>query len=253
MVIDSRFRDRRGPGERRAGVPSGCDDLERRVLGNSGGRRAGDRRAALPYVGRLSLPEWVHPYESELDVFRCASPRHQADLEAAWEMLELQAGAISVLSALYLRFHGELLNAAARLLRDREEAEDVLQDVFSLLPMVAIRFDAASGSVGGLLQSITKNLAMTRLRRNARLVILEPEGAIDHCEAPARIGASDQVNESLDDLLRPLPLFHRQVLWLRYSADLPFAEIATVLGREHANVRQAHRRALAQLARIDVA
>ena len=67
--------------------------------------------------------------------------------------------------ALYDRMAPKLLGIAVRMLKRRDAAEDVVQDVFVKLWNGAATFDAALGSGAAFLATITRNRALDQLRR----------------------------------------------------------------------------------------
>ena len=85
----------------------------------------------------------------------------------------IRAGSPDALAALY-REHGHALyRLAYRLVGTREDAEDVVHDVFVGLPEALGRYQER-GSFAGWLKRVTARLALMRLRtRTRRLVLLE--------------------------------------------------------------------------------
>ncbi len=140
-----------------------------------------------------------------------------------------------------------MLRLAQSLVDDTASAEDVVQDAFAAVyrRRDALRDPAA---VRGYLHSCVVNGARSALRRRrtvrSKLAILA-EGR----DSPA---ADQQVLLSAEHArvrarLSSLPRRQREVLALRFLADLEDIEIARVLGTSHANVRSAASRGLAAL------
>src|SRR6266436_7497886 len=81
---------------------------------------------------------------------------------------EARAGSPNALSALYLEHGVALFRLAHRLVGAREDAEDVVHDVFVGLPEALGRYEER-GSFGGWLKRVTARVALMRLRaRNRR-------------------------------------------------------------------------------------
>jgi len=132
-------------------------------------------------------------------------------------------------------------------LGDEHEAQDVVQEVFAGLSDLAARFDPARGSVGDLLVAVARRRALDRRRREPWLVVEDAHEVLERPRDPVGLVSERLEHDELSGRLARLPLLHRQVVWLRYALGLPLAEVAEVLGRDHAHVRQVHRRALRAL------
>lgn len=137
-----------------------------------------------------------------------------------------------------------LVGLACLLLRDRADAEDVVQEAFLRLQRHASSI-VDEGREVAYLRSIVLNLARSRLRRR-RLA-----GWV----LPKRVGASgpEEVVELRDEqrrvvlALRRLSARQRECLVLRYYEDLGDQAIADTLGLSITSVRTHLRRATAAL------
>ena len=81
------------------------------------------------------------------------------------------------LQDIYQQESRRLLGVAMRIVRQRQQAEDVLHDAFLAIWTQAARFDAALGSGRGWIYSITRNLALNSVRKGAREVSVDEETA----------------------------------------------------------------------------
>ncbi|MES2414020.1 MAG: sigma-70 family RNA polymerase sigma factor [Pseudomonadota bacterium] len=79
--------------------------------------------------------------------------------------------------SLYLQEARHLLGVAMRIVRERQQAEDVLHDAFVNIWSKASSFDAALGSGRGWIYSVTRNLAFNAVRDGAREVSVDEETA----------------------------------------------------------------------------
>jgi RNA polymerase sigma-70 factor (sigma-E family) len=127
-----------------------------------------------------------------------------------------------------------------RLVGDRSEAEDLAQEAlaraYASWRKIAAYDEAWVGRV-------TVNLAIGRWRRHSRLVV----GA-----DPARDGRSAPAPDALERIelmaaVAALPRPQREVVALRYLADLPEAAVARALGCAPGTVKQHAHRGLAAL------
>jgi RNA polymerase sigma-70 factor (ECF subfamily) len=96
------------------------------------------------------------------------------------------------LGELYDRHARLLYSLALRIVRERSDAEDVLQETFSQVWRQANRFEASRGTVVGWLVTVTRSRALDRLRQRRT----QREGAADF----------DRVADSLPDRSRALDL-----------------------------------------------
>ena len=72
----------------------------------------------------------------------------------------------SALAMVYDRYAGMLLSVLNRILRDKQAAEEILQDIFFQLWRSAERFDGSRGSLPGWLVVVGRNRAISRLRHH---------------------------------------------------------------------------------------
>lgn len=81
-------------------------------------------------------------------------------------MQRLAAGERAALAEIYRATHAKLFGIALRILGDRKEAEDAVQDVYIDLWQKAGRFDPERASPISWLAVFARNRAIDRLRRN---------------------------------------------------------------------------------------
>lgn len=94
-------------------------------------------------------------------------------------------------------------------------------------------------SPGGWVMRVATNLAIDIVRRRRFTCTTTAEGKAGVVDSDTRI--------ALRELLHRLPRRQRDVLALRYLADLPEAEIASVLGISRGAVKRHASRGIAQL------
>jgi RNA polymerase sigma-70 factor (ECF subfamily) len=125
---------------------------------------------------------------------------------------------------LYDTFGAGLFRLAYRLTGTREDAEDVVHDVFVGLPEALTRYEER-GRLGAWLRRVTARVALMRVRGQARRreTRLEDTAAI-----PARADGTEQVE--LWAVVNTLPTALRSVLVLKEMEGYSHAEIADLLG-----------------------
>ncbi len=93
------------------------------------------------------------------------SERDDADNAA---LVRLQQGDASAVADLYDRYKRTALGLALKIVRDTEEAEDVVHDAFMTIVERAHQYHAERGSVAAWLLTTVRNLSLDRTRRRTR-------------------------------------------------------------------------------------
>jgi RNA polymerase sigma-70 factor (ECF subfamily) len=145
------------------------------------------------------------------------------------------------------RYRASLYAAAVRLLHDRDEARDALQDTM----LVALtRMDSLRdpGAVGGWLHRILRNTCLTYRRRAARIDLIDrveaPSLAPDPEAVVERLALSDWVWQAIDTLAPD----DRLTVMLRYFTRCrSYESIAEVTGVPVGTVRSRLHRSRSQL------
>jgi RNA polymerase sigma-70 factor, ECF subfamily len=134
------------------------------------------------------------------------------------------------LRELYRRYAGELFGFAANALGDREQAEEVVQDVFAQLWRHAGEYDQRRASVRTWLYAIARNRIVDAHRRAAARPKRADEDSLD---SAAEIDAAlDQavLRWQVTAALARLSPAHREVIRLAHYGGLTMREIAERIG-----------------------
>ena len=146
------------------------------------------------------------------------------------------------------RAHGlSLIRLAMLLIGDQATAEDVVQDAFLGFHRAMPRLRDQDRSLSYLRASVVNGCrSVQRARRRALLRRVEHDPPVWSAES-AVIAEHDR-REVLAAVAR-LPVRAREVLAFRYYLDLPYEEIASILGVSRGTVSSTISRALAALGR----
>ena len=149
------------------------------------------------------------------------------------------------LGALYDAYAGLLLSILTRVLRDGQEAEDVLHEVFLEVWQHAADFDPARGNVRSWLVMRARSRALDRLRALTRTRCLPEDATAAEAEAPAATATAETltIRRALSNLAPEL----RKLLELGYFDGMSSAEIAAHEGIAVGTVKSRVARALAEL------
>jgi len=138
------------------------------------------------------------------------------------------------LADLYDRLAPAALALADRILRDRSEAEALLQEVFTRLWQEAGRRDASQGAPRTWLLSRIRDGAIDRLRRRDAL---QRAAAPEAAGGPAAHDAASEERERAAQAVAALHADQRQVLHLAFFEGLSQTRIAQRLGEPLAEVQ----------------
>src|SRR5215472_7630705 len=105
--------------------------------------------------------------------------------QLAAALVRVAAGDRAALAIVYQDTSAKLFGVCLRILRDRSEAEDVLQDVYVTVWRKAATFDPGRASPITWLVAIARNRAIDRLRSSAVTRRTEPIEAADAVSDPA--------------------------------------------------------------------
>lgn len=157
--------------------------------------------------------------------------KHLGDEECA---AHAQRGERAAFSELVVRYQDRIYRFLVRLTRSPDEAIELAQDTF-LNAYQALEHWQLETHFSAWLFRIARNLAFDWLRRDKRVqfVPLEEDDGdafADPAPTPDAVLETRQRYRSLEAALARLPPEHREILLLREIEDMPYQDIATVLG-----------------------
>ena len=148
--------------------------------------------------------------------------------------------------ALYRDARDDVFAYTATLLRDSAAAEDVTAQAFERAYKRRSRFDARRGSPRAWLFGIARNAALDELRRRKRVETAEmPPPA--HEPTPDEAAQLAAERDAVRRALGKLGARDRELIALKYHADLSNAEIAEVVGVSVSNAGTLLNRAMNKL------
>jgi len=148
----------------------------------------------------------------------------------------------NVFAAHWRRF----VRSARAPLGSAEEAEDAVSTAFARAFARRASFDARRASLPTWMAAIVRNEVIDRLRRRARLPMVDLAAA-EQLASGEDVAATVELHEALAQALARLPARDRQVLALRFGQGLTNREIARLLDADERTVSVWILRALRRL------
>ncbi len=146
----------------------------------------------------------------------------------------------SAFDALYAKYVDTLLTVGRNLLGNADEAEEVVQDVFTSFVESLGAFQLR-GNLKGFLAICVANRARDRLRRRSRTATTEYEAPRDSVSEPLELMIRNEQISRLQQALAELPAEQREVIVLKMHAGLSFRVMASELGIALGTVQNRYR------------
>lgn len=174
-----------------------------------------------------------------------AAPELLAEL-----MPRIASGDRAALRQLYQATSSKLFGVCLRILSDRDESEDVLQEVYLTIWRRADRFDAGRASVMTWISTIARNRAIDRLRARGPMAYAEPVEELEIADpalpATALLEAAEQ-GGALAKCLSELDARTERVIRIAFFEGLTYEALATRLDTPLGTVKSWIRRGLIKL------
>jgi RNA polymerase sigma-70 factor (ECF subfamily) len=185
-------------------------------------------------------------------------PSAETELSDESLLINIGEGDRDSLAHLFRRYAHLVRNVGQRVLRDRAEADDLVQEVFLYIHRKSSLFDSSKGSASSWIVQVTYTQSLLRRRR------LKSQGFYmsgitdkpDECDRAHNNGADyDHTVEGLfgrngwKKIVEDLTQDQRETFRLHFFEGYTFSEIAETLGQSYANVRNHHYRGLEKLRR----
>ncbi len=198
----------------------------------------------------MSVPPGQPP--SEPPENRDAAPKNRIpditaqDRDAALDrcIRDIAGGDRDALGALYAETHAAVYALALSMVRDRQDAEDVLQDVYVRIWQSAPSYRAMGKPLAWIF-TIAKNLARMELRRRNKTVPVDPEDWRAMFAEDAGVDAEEA--QLLASVMELLGEEEREIVLLHAVAGMKHREIAQLLEMELSTVLSKYSRALKKL------
>jgi RNA polymerase sigma-70 factor (ECF subfamily) len=194
-------------------------------------------------------------------VYECEDAlREKMDNRTDQELMQaIVARNTAAFQILYQRYELPIFNFLLRYTGNRETAEDLFQETFTLVWFAAHTFHLNQGNFKGWLYKIALNTAhdeMTKKRYAYQYLDVWQipncpwEPAIPEAEQPDADLAHTTLRDSITQALGQLPPVYRETIILKHYQQLKFREIAQITNTPEGTIKARFHRALALLKNI---
>ena len=185
-----------------------------------------------------------------------SAPSQQYSIDSGADPLAALLGQVAegrrdAFETLYRQTSSTMLGICLRVLRDREEAEDVLQEVYVAVWSKAAQFDRQRARAMTWLGSIARNRAIDRVRARPAPALHEPIDGLDLADedAPTPAAGIDAAREraQLDDCIGQLEPKRRALIRTAFFENVTYEALAIRADAPLGSVKSWIRRGLQQL------
>jgi RNA polymerase sigma factor (sigma-70 family) len=208
-----------------------------------------DTLAGMP--GRVEHHRYARPAVSTLGGALREMDPEASRRQLAAALVRVAAGDRAALRMVYEHTSAKLFGVCVRILNDRGEAEDLLQEVYVTVWRKAGSFDAGRASPITWLVSIARNRAIDRLRSGAGRRRMEPIEAADAVSDPAPAAIEQvemaQQRQRLTRCLEELEARHSAAIRAAFLDGATYEELATRMSVPLGTMKSWIRRGLLKL------
>ena len=166
---------------------------------------------------------------------------------------EVLAGDHRAYAEIVARYQDKVFTTVSWLCRDRDEAEDLTQEVF-VRAYFALPTHDRSRQLSPWLITIARNLYFSRCRKRRRQAYLDDPGSgartiADDRPSPHALAEAGDTVRRLKQAVAELPEEYREIVLMRHVAELSYDEICTATGLPMGTVKSRLNRGRRMLAK----
>jgi RNA polymerase sigma-70 factor (ECF subfamily) len=166
-------------------------------------------------------------------------------------LVAVAGGDVAAFERLYHSTSAKLFGICLRVLKQRSDAEDVLQDVYTTIWRKANQYDAARASAMTWLAMLTRNKSIDRLRAAGKERRSTPLDLAEdvHDQNPSALAATETSDENrrLNTCLGELDVQRRNLILVAFFEGVTYEELAARCGSPLGTVKSWIRRGLLRL------
>lgn len=149
-------------------------------------------------------------------------------------------GNIDSFNILVNKYEFSVLKFTYNMIRDKEAAEDITQEVFIIVYKKIYTYNREYKFSSWVFQ-IAKNKCIDFMRKYKRVYESNIENEKNNCSkgiSPEGIVELSETKKEIQDFINTLEELDREILVLRYSGEITFIEIATILNINKATIKR---------------
>jgi RNA polymerase sigma-70 factor (ECF subfamily) len=166
-------------------------------------------------------------------------------------LVQVALGNRAAFAQLYQETASRLFGICVRVLNQRSEAEDALQDVYTSVWRKAAQFDPSKASASAWLSMIARNKAIDRLRslpfQQVRANLEAADHIADSAASPAQAAQTETDRTQLEHCLERLEPKRRSLIRSAFFDGLTYEELAAKIEAPLGSIKSWIRRGLLQL------
>ncbi len=146
------------------------------------------------------------------------------------DIAKIKNGDIEFFEQLFKRYYDPLMHFAYRYVRDKQIAEDIIQDIFVYLWNKRDKLDFGI-NIKTYLYSAVKNRSLKYLKRKSVEIKYRPLEIIlaKDADNPESIMINDELKEALTSAINELPDKRREIFCMNRFDHLTYTQIASIL------------------------
>jgi len=149
--------------------------------------------------------------------------------------------------AFYSMFYKQVFQRSYSLLKNAEQAEEIMQDTLLKILQNINSFKGDEQSMQKLLNKIAVNQSIDTLRKKKNMLFVESESLPEITDEAQDFEEDETTLETILQHLDTLPEGYRMVIALRIFEELPFEEIAKKLNITASTARSQYTRGIRKL------
>ncbi len=158
----------------------------------------------------------------------------------------IKNGEIELFDKIVEKYKWKIYKTAWRILRSKEDAEDVVQDCF-IRAFKSINSFRGDSSISTWLYRISVNMSINLFLKRKKISTVELNENISFSSNPEKEYKRNRLREDVKIAMLSLPPRQRAIFSLRFYENMKFSEISKILGLSQGAVKASYHHAISKL------